>query len=139
MICNGYMPRKQLSMTKYRTCHWISLLFHPRQSDFEGLLLRTSLISGCHRCWNKEMTSQQCFNNIVWGTEMFMILDSHKVCETSSKPWPTTYILPLQSEVIDMEGWTIEFFIIITLILCIMNGSLLQGYASHTMLTKMFS
>lgn len=43
------MPRKQLSMTKYRTCHWISLLFHPRQSDFEGLLLRTSLISGCHR------------------------------------------------------------------------------------------
>lgn len=49
MICNGYMPRKQLSMTKYRTCHWISLLFHLRQSDLEGLLLRTSLISGCHR------------------------------------------------------------------------------------------
>lgn len=42
---------------------------------------------------------------------MFMILDSHKVCETSSKPWPTTLILPLQSEVIDMEGWKIEFFI----------------------------
>lgn len=42
---------------------------------------------------------------------MFMILDSQKVCETSSKPWPTTLILPLQSEVIDMEGWKIEFFI----------------------------
>lgn len=137
MICNGYMPRKQLSMTKYRTCHWISLLFHLTQSDFEGLLWRTSLISGCHRY---NFRTKDCLNNsVVWGTEMFMILDSHKACETLSKPWPITFILPLQSEVIDMEGWKIKFFIniehlhyewFITTRLCI---------SYNTVLTKMFS